>query len=209
MRLLEFNQDEGGANPILANPKSLPKTTKKPFKKPATAAAPSPASAPTTRRSPKSVRPVRQSKSKGFPLKSVPTPRARRKPIDLEQLQQRVSVLEQRLKARTEALDDEVAAKDLEKLKQRMKLLERNINNELWAAKQREYTMLQELAKPSLSTVFKQGYSLFKTQTIPAALQSMHQSYQQWWLHSQPGWWSALASAWQESLDKARGQHRH
>ncbi|MEN8205234.1 MAG: hypothetical protein ABFS24_04390 [Pseudomonadota bacterium] len=204
MRLLEFNRDEGGANPIPANPRSQPKTAP-PLKQTATAKTPSPARASTVKKSPKRTKSARQAKV--FPLKSVTPPQARRKPIDLEQLQNRVGVLERRIKARTEALGDEVAAKDLEKLKQRMKLLERNINSELWAAKQREYAMLQMMAKPTLKTILKQGYATFRANTIPALLISLGESYRHWWLHSQPGWWPGFAAAWQESLDKARGQH--
>ena len=202
MRLLEFNRDEGGANPIPAKPRSLPKTAKPSLKQAKTLATPSPA-----KRSPKRSKPAKQARV--FPLKSVAPPQARRKPIDLEQLQHRVGVLEQRIKARAEALDDEVAAKDLEKLKQRMKLLERNINNELWAAKQREYAMLQVMAKPTLIKALKQGYTKFTSSTIPATVMSLAASFRHWWLHSQPGWWPRLAAAWQESLDKARGQHHN
>ena len=125
MRLLEFNRDEGGANPIPAKPHALPETAKPSLKKPETTATPSPARAATVKRSPKRTKPARQAKV--FPLNSVTTPQARRKPIDLEQLQHRVGVLEKRIKARTEALGDEVAAKDLEKLKQRMQLLARSM----------------------------------------------------------------------------------
>jgi len=207
MRLLEFNRDEGGANPIPAKPQPLPKTADPSLEQPETAAAPSPTRAAAVKRSPKRTKPARQAKV--FPLKSVAIPKARRKPIDLEQLQHRVSVLEKRIKARTEALGDEVAAKDLEKLKQRMQLLERNINSELWAAKQREYAMLQIMAKPTLKMAITQGYAKFRANTIPALVKSLGESYQHWWTHSQPGWWAGLAAAWQESLDKARSQHHH
>lgn len=205
MRLLEFNRNEGGANPIPAKPNSLPKTAKPSLKQAKTLAAPSPARTTTAKRPLKRNKPAKQARV--FPLKAVATPQTRRKPIDLEQLQQRVGMLEQRIKARAEALDDEVAAKDLEKLKQRMKLLERNINSELWAAKQREYAMLQVMAKPTLLTAIKQGYAKFTSNTMPATVMTLAASYRHWWLHSQPGWWPRLASAWQESLDKARGQH--
>jgi hypothetical protein len=207
MRLLEFNRDEGGANPIPAKPHTLPKTAKPSLQQPATATAPSPARAATAKRSPKRTKPAKPARV--FPLKSVTTPQARRKPIDLEQLQHRVSVLEKRIKDRTEALGDEVASKDLEKLKQRMQLLERNINSELWAAKQREYAMLQIMAKPTLKMALRQGYAKFRTNTIPALVKSLGESSRLWWTHSQPGWWSGFAAAWQESLDKARGQHHH
>jgi hypothetical protein len=208
MRLLEFNRNEGGANPIPAKPHSLPKTAKPSLKQAETLATPSPASSTKAKRSPKRTKPAK--KARVFPLKSVaPPPQTRRKPIDLEQLQQRVGVLEQRIKARAEALDDEVAAKDLENLKQRMKLLERNINSELWAAKQREYAMLQVMAKPTLLTAIKRGCTKFTSNTMPATVMSLAASYRQWWLHSQPGWWPRLAAAWQESLDNARGQHHN
>ena len=205
MRLLEFNRDEGGANPIPAKPHALPKTAKPSLKQPETATPSSPARAATVKRPPKRTKPAKQARV--FPLKSVTTTQARRKPIDLEQLQHRVGVLEKRIKARTAALGDEVAAKDLEKLKQRMQLLERNINSELWAAKQREYAMLQLMAKPTLKMALRQGYTKFRTNTLPALVKSLVESCGQWWTHSQPGWWSGLAAAWQESLDKARGQH--
>ena len=94
-------------------------------------------------------------------------------------------------------------------LKQRMKLLERNIENELWAAKQREYSMLQELAKPTLNNALRQGYSKFLVKTLPALLHSLRESSGHWWLNNQPGWWYRFAAAWQESLDKARGQTRN
>jgi len=205
MRLLEFNRDEGGANPISNRPHALPDTEKPSLKQSESAAAPSPTRAATVKRSPKRTKPAKQAKV--FPLKSVTAPKTRRKPIDLEQLQHRVGVLERRIKARTEALGDEVAAKDLEKLKQRMQLLERNINSELWAAKQREYAMLQIMAKPTLKMALMQGYAKFRTNTIPAMLKSLRESYRHWWTDSQPGWWAVFAAAWQESLDKARGQH--
>ena len=205
MRLLEFSRDEGGANPIPAKPHPLPETAKPSLKKPDTA--PSPTRAATVKRSPKRTKPAKPAKV--FPLKALTPPRARRKPIDLEQLQHRVGVLEQRIKARTEALGDEVAAKDLEKLKQRMQLLERNINSELWAAKQREYAMLQMMAKPTLKMALMQGYKKFRANTIPSMMVSLGESYRHWWTDSQPGWWASFAAAWKESLDKARGQHHN
>ena len=204
MRLLEFNRDEGGANPIPAKPRSLPDTTKPHLKQPETAAAPSPARTATVNRSPRKTK-----QAKVFPLKSVAPQQVRRKPIDLEQLQHRVSVLEKRIKARAEALGDEVATKDLEKLKQRMQLLERNINSELWAAKQREYAMLQMMAKPTLKMALRQGYAKFRAKTLPSLMESLVTSYRHWWTDSQPGWWASFAAAWQESLAKARGQHHH
>jgi hypothetical protein len=203
MRLLEFGIDDGGANPVPSRQQSRPEAAK-PFKVPTTAKAPSPATDKPARNSSMPAK-----KAKVYPLKSAQTPSTPRKPIDLEQLQNRIEVLEQRIKARTEALGDEVAARDLEKLKQRMKLLEHNINNELWAAKQREYNMLQMMAKPTLKTALRQGYAKLKSKTAPAMLAALRESYRHWWLNSQPGWWQAFMTAWHESLDKARGQNHH
>lgn len=204
MRLLEFGLDEGGANPVPARQRSRADAAKSVPEAPAT---PSPAIAATGK--PGLKRKLAANKARVYPLKSGTTPQTRRKPIDLEQLQHRIAVLEQRIQARTEALGDEVAARDLEKLKQRMKLLEHNINNELWAARQREYNMLQMMAKPTLKTALTQGFRTFKAKTLPAMLSSLHESYQHWWLNSQPGWWQGFAAAWQESLEKARGESRH
>ena len=201
MRLLEFGLDEGGANPVPTRQQSRPEAAK-PFKVPAAAKAPSPSS-PAAGKPPLNSSPVK--KARVYPLKSAQT---LRKPIDLEQLQNRIEVLEQRIKARTEELGDEVAARDLAKLKQRMKLLEHNINNELWAAKQREYNMLQMMAKPTLKTALRQGYARLKSKTVPAVLAAVGESYRSWWFDSQPGWWQAFMAAWNESLEKARGQNR-
>jgi hypothetical protein len=206
MRLLEFGLDEGGANPIPIQPRPLPETAK-PFKLPDSAASASPPLR-ETRRKPALKHPAALKKAPVYPLKSATMEHAQRKPIDLEQLQQRITVLEQRIKARAEALGNEVAAKDLEMLKQRMKLLERNIENELWAARQREYNMLQMMAKPTLKRAILQGFTKFKLKTIPLLLQSLRESYEGWWLDSQPGWWHNFVAAWEESLDKARGQTR-
>ena len=205
MRLLEFGLDDGGANPVPTKQQSRTEAAK-PFKVPAAAKAPSPSSPVMHRPTRNSSTPAK--KARVYPLKSAQTAATLRKPIDLEQLQNRIEVLEQRIKARTEALGDEVAARDLAKLKQRMKLLEHNINNELWAAKQREYNMLQMMAKPTLKTALRQGYARLKSKTVPAILAALGESYRHWWFNSQPGWWQAFMAAWYESLEKARGQNR-
>jgi flagellar motility protein MotE (MotC chaperone) len=207
MRLLEFGLDDGGANPVAARQPSRPEAAK-PFRVPEAArAVPSPSGPAASKPQQNSSAPAK--KARVYPLKTAGTPTNLRKPIDLEQLQQRIVVLEQRIKARSEALGDEVAARDLAQLKQRMKLLEHNINNELWAAKQREYNMLQMMAKPTLKTALKQGYAKLKSKTAPAVLASLVGSYRYWWLNSQPGWWQGFMAAWHESLDKARGQTRY
>ena len=200
MRLLEFGRDEGGANPVSAGQAAATETGQ-----PVHLKAAQPAAAATLAK-PRRSTASKPRQARVFPIKSGNT---QRKPIDLEHLQQRVELLERRIKARTAALGDEEAARDLEQLKQRMKLLERNVNSELWAAKQREYSMLQLLAKPTFKTAVLQGYRKFRQQTLPAAALSLLASAKVWWLHSQPEWWAGFAAAWQESFDRARGIDRH
>jgi len=154
MRLLEFGRDEGGANPLQTgrpDPADGAAVQKSPA---ATLEAPRPLAKPARN----------TRKARVFPIKPG---NGQRKPIDLEQLQQRVEVLEKRIKSRTEALGDDIAKRDLELLKQRMKLLERNVNNELWAAKQREYHMLQLMAKPTLRMAIRQRYNILRGKTLP------------------------------------------
>lgn len=196
MRLLEFGRDEGGANPLQTgrpDPADGAAVQKSPA---ATLEAPRPLAKPARN----------TRKARVFPIKPG---NGQRKPIDLEQLQQRVEVLEKRIKSRTEALGDDIAKRDLESLKQRMKLLERNVNNELWAAKQREYHMLQLMAKPTLRMAIRQRYNILRGKTLPALLESLGEFSEHWWRNSQPHWWHRFASAWQESLDRARGIPRH
>ena len=57
---------------------------------------------------------------------------------------------------------------DLEELKQRLLKLERNINSELWAAKQREYTLLEMLARPSPGARIAAGIARFRSHHLPA-----------------------------------------
>lgn len=191
MRLLEFNLDTGGANPQTKT------------------AAPPP--------SKKAARPVRLSKpptapvapGRVFPLKSGETAGAPRRPIDLEQLQQRIEELERRIQARTQGDDEHPASRDLDLLKQRVERLQQSIHSELWAARQREHTMLQILSKPSFKTALIQHFEQFRSKQLPAAGRWILSNSQRWWQESQPDWWAPLAKAWQESLDKARGLPRN
>jgi hypothetical protein len=194
MRLLEFGRDEGGANPLPANKAAGTGPTPIPVTEPP---APSQPALPASRTA------RRRKQAKVFPINPG---NGVRKPVDLEQLQQRVTVLEQRIKARTEALGDEVTRRDLEQLKQRMKLLERSISNELWSARQREYNMLQVLAKPTLKQALRQQLRQWQRTGLPALRTWLSEGWAHWWRNSQPHWWAAVARAWQESLDRARGQ---
>ena len=199
MRLLEFSHDKGGANPQHAlNPQNLPAAAIKTVK----------ASNKTGSNAPVNANPVNinlDQPGKIIPLVARPTTKtARRKPIDLEHLQQRIEILEQRMRERAQKHGKQTSNQDLEKLKQRLKLLERSIDNELWAAKQREYTMLEMLARPTLKMAVLQKMTTFRSKTLPAAGCWLKTAGGQWWSDSQPGWWHKVASAWQQSLEQAR-----
>jgi len=194
MRLLEFSHDKGGANPQHAlNPKNLPTTAIKTVK----------ASDKIDSNAPVNVNLDRPGKI--IPLAAKPTTKtARRNPVDLEHLQQRLEILEQRLRGRAQKHGKQISNQDLEQIKQRLKLLERSINNELWAAKQREHTMLELLARPTLKVVLQQKIAGLSSKTLPAAGRWLRSAAEQWWSNNQPGWWHNVARAWQQSLEQAR-----
>ena len=200
MRLLEFNRDAGGANPQsrtgrqaavnkTARPVRLTKTPPTPEKPAAGKSAPG--------------KPARV-----LPLKAGKTSPQARKPIDLEQLQQRIEVLERRLLARTENGAEHPASHDLELLKQRVARLQQSVHSELWAAKQREHTMLTILSKPSFAVAMKQRLERCRDKQLPAAGRWCMGAGRQWWQDCQPEWWAGFASAWHDSLNKACGLHR-
>jgi hypothetical protein len=193
MRLLEFNRDDGGANPqqaVRGQPKrEAPATPIDRPRKPVH-------SAPEL---------FAKRQAKVFPVKTSTTRKPiKRGPIDLEQLQHRITVLEHRIQARAEKSGEHPAIKELELLKQRMKLLERNLENELWAAKQREQTMLEILSRRPLKAVVKLQLMKLWRVKLPATERWLQAAAREWWVDNQPRWWPEFARAWQESLEKAR-----
>jgi hypothetical protein len=191
MRLLEFNLDAGGANPQSQTTLQRPS---KPVTQPVKLAKRATAPAKT---------------GKVFPLNADETPANTHKPINLEQLQQRIEVLERRILARTGEGTEHPASRDLDLLKQRVARLQQSVHTELWAARQREHTMLELLSKPSFIAGLKQRLKTFRCEQLPAAGHWLLAASRQGWQDCQPGWWPAFAQAWQESLDKARGQPRN
>jgi hypothetical protein len=191
MRLLEFNLDAGGANP---QSQTTPQRPSKPVTQPVKLA--KHATAPTKT-------------GKVFPLNTDEAPAKARKPIDLEQLQQRIEVLERRILARTGEGTTQPASHDLDLLKQRVARLQQSVHAELWAARQREHTMLELLSKPSFIAGLKQRLKTFRHEQLPAAGHWLLAACRQGWQDCQPEWWPAFAQAWQESLDKARGLPRN
>jgi hypothetical protein len=197
MRLLEFDQDDSSADiqqtaHITSQVKDLPGTPAvrvPPVKKPVSAA---------------------KSTPRVFPIKSETLRKpAQRGPIDLEALQQRVVALEKRVKERAENKRSAIASQELEELKQRLLKLERNISGELWLAKQREYTMLEILARPPLAKRINHGVTRILTHNLPAIGRWFKEAAIERFDDNKPDWWPTLAAAWKESLDKARGVSQH
>lgn len=193
MRLLEFGQTDSDTDPqetahIAARANGLPGAHPAPPARPARQAAGT--AIPGTR---------------VFPVKSgtVHMP-AQRGPIDLENLQQRVALLEKRIKMRVQTNQASTPNLELEQLKQRLLKLERNINSELWAAKQREYTLLEMLARPPLSARIGRRIAHFRKHNLPAIGRWFIEASREWLQDRQPDWWPRFTRAWQESLDSAR-----
>jgi hypothetical protein len=158
-------------------------------------------------RVPKQPRPgqVKPGAARVFPINPRTQPgTARRKPINLEQLHQRIEVLERRIQARLLKQDDAAKKEDLEHILRRMKLIERRIDTELWTARQREHTLLEMLAKTPLKTVALQRAQQL-CNTAPRACWRWLKAFgREWWLDCQPLWWPKFAAAWQEALERAR-----
>ena len=193
MRLLEFNRDDGGANPQQA-------VRRQPRRK-------APAAPLEPPHKPVHANPelFANRQAKVFPVKTSTTRKpVRRGPIDLEQLQHRIAVLERRIQARAEQTGEHPAVKELELLKQRMKLLERNLENELWAARQREQTMLEMLSRRQFKATVKHEVMKSWRVRLPAMGRWLQSVSKEWWEDNQPRWWPEFARAWQESLEKAR-----
>lgn len=141
-----------------------------------------------------------------FPINSpvVNSPLRKKPAIDLEQLQQRIDMLERRIHARLDKQGDPAQKQDIEQLRQRLKLLERKLESELWAAKQREYALLEILAKRTTSQNLKQRLMTFLRAAPSAIWKWIKSAGREWWTDSQPLWWSRFAAAWQEALYRAQ-----
>ena len=192
MRLLEFDLVEGSTDPqqsVHLSPQIKDMS--------ATTASQVPPPQPAAR--------TANAAARVFPIKAsnLAAP-SQRGPIDLENLQQRIAALEKRIKLRVEKNQASISTPELEQLRQRLVTLERNINNELWAAKQREYTLLEMLTRPSLSARIGQGLTRIKSHHLPAIGRCLKDASREWWEDRQPQWWPRFAQAWQESIDKAR-----
>lgn len=190
MRLLEFNKDDGGANPQRSTGPAAPSR-------------PAAASTPARRRRMGGLKPP--GAGKVFPVAgNTLIKSARHSPVDLEQLQSRIDFLENHLQSQATRLDEHATTQELKALQQRLQRLENDLDSELWASRQREHTMLELLSRPPLKVVIKNRLNQLWVSDLPAAGRWAWRILQLWWLDSQPEWWPRLARAWQESLDKAR-----
>jgi hypothetical protein len=176
MRLLELGGDGGNANPQRPSGRTTP-------------AGPTPPGS-----------------GKGFPVagNTLVKPARNSSPVDLEQLQARIDFLENRLQNQAERLGEQPTLEELERLRQHMRRLEQDLETELWAAQQREHTLLELLSRPPLKQILNNRLRQFWQADLPAAGRWIQRMLQIWWLDAQPEWWPRFARAWQESLDKAR-----
>lgn len=196
MRLLEFNKDEGGANPQHARSR----TDKRKPVAPVTQANPARPSKPS--RIPVSASKVRNT---AYPIHGTAIRKpAQHAPIDLELLQQRIGFLERRLQDQSDKTEKLATLKDIDQLRERMNRMENSLEQELATARTREDRLLQALDRPPLKTYLRTRAIQFWRQDlhlIGAWLLKMAHSA---WQEFQPEWWPQLANAWKESLEKAR-----
>jgi hypothetical protein len=196
MRLLEFNRDDGGANPQHA--RSRP-DKRKPVT-PVTQANPARPSKPS--RIPASASKVRNT---AYPIQGT----AIRKPvlhgpIDLELLQQRMGFLERRLQDQSNKTEKLATLKDIDQLRERMNRMESSLEEELETARTREERLLQALDRPPLKTYLRTRAIQFWRHDLPLIGAWLLKLARSAWQEFQPEWWPQLARAWKESLEKAR-----
>lgn len=194
MRLLELRGNEADVDPRHAAPP--PEANRKPSARDAR-----PLKRPPTGK-------LSPADARVFPINARPAEKPqRRRPIDLEQLQQRLELLERRIQERVRAQAEQGAApanRELEQLRARMKLLERRIEGELWSARQREHTLLEMLARPTLQARVKSQLAHLLTTAPDVILRWVQTGGKAWWTDAQPLWWPRFATAWHEALQRAR-----
>jgi hypothetical protein len=195
MRLLEFDMDTSGANPrrlgqgvekhkIAAKiPENLIKSAEK--------------SSSTSRQQ-------HPAQATQLPPLGMPVKQAARQPVDLEQLQERMGLIERRLQQQNRQTGNFATTRELEKLKLRMQVLERSLEHEIGAARQREYRMLAALDRPSLQIRLRQRLMRLWLYELPVIAGWLERAARSWWHNSQPKWWPRFARAWHEAQEQAR-----
>jgi hypothetical protein len=196
MRLLEFNKDEGGANPQHA--KSRP-----PKRKPV-----APATLATSAGQPRPPRPpanVPKDRNAAHPIQGTAIRKlVHRAPIDLEQLQQRIGFLERRLQDQSNKTEKLATLRDIDQLRERMNRMENTLQQELATAHTREDRLLEALDRPPLKILLRSRAIHFWHQDLPRIGAWLLKLARSGWQEFQPEWWPQLARAWKESLEKAR-----
>lgn len=196
MRLLEFNKDEGGANPQHA--RSRP-DKRKPV---APLSQANPAHPSKSSRNPAS---ASQGRYTVYPIQGTAIRKpVQHAPIDLELLQQRIGFLERRLQDQSDKTEKLATRKDIDQLRERMKRMENSLEQELATARTREDRLLQALDRPPLVTYLRTRAIQFWRQDLPLIGAWLLKMVRSAWLEFQPEWWPQLARAWKESLEKAR-----
>jgi hypothetical protein len=197
MRLLEFNKDEGGANP--QHTRSRP-DKRKPIA-PVTQANPVRPSKPS--RIPASASKIRNT---AHPIQGTAIRKpVQHAPIDLELLQQRIGFLERRLQDQSDKTEKLATRKDIDQLRERMNRMENSLEQELATSRTREDRLLQALVdRPPLKTYLRTRAIQFWRQDLPLIGAWLLKMARSAWQEFQPEWWPQLANAWKESLEKAR-----
>jgi hypothetical protein len=196
MRLLEFTKDGGGANPQ----QSRARRARRELPGPVTPAKPAAPANPD--RIPPAASKIR---SEAYPVQAAPVRKlVQRGPIDLEQLQQRIGFLERRLQDQPNKSERNATRKDLDQLRQRMDRMELALETELATGRMREDRLLQAVERPPLKILVKTRAIQFWQIDLPRIAIWLLKAARNGWQEFQPEWWPQLASAWKESLDKAR-----
>lgn len=196
MRLLEFNKDEGGANPKHSRSRS---SKREPV---AAVTQANPTVQPKPPRTPASASKVR---SEAYPIQGTAIRKlVHRAPIDLEQLQQRIGFLERRLQDQSNKTEKLASLRDIQQLRERMNRMENTLEQELAATRSREGRLMEALDSISLKTLLKTYAIRFWRQDLPIIGAWLLKIARSWWQELQPEWWPQLVSAWKESLAKAR-----
>jgi len=198
MRLLEFNKDDGGANPQHA--RSRPDKRKPPVAPVTQTTNPGRASKPS--RIPASASRVRNTV---YPIQGTAIRKpVQRAPVDLELLQQRIGFLERRLQDQSDKTEKLSTLKDIDQLRERMNRMENSLEQEIATARTREDRLLQALDRPPLKIYLRTRAIQFWRQDLPLIGAWLWKMARSAWLEFQPEWWPQLARAWKESLEKAR-----
>jgi hypothetical protein len=196
MRLLEFNKDEGGANPQ----HTRSRRGKRESVTPVAQAKPAPQTKPS--RIPSSAPKIL---SKAHPLQGTAVRKlVQRPPIDLELMQQRIGFLERRLQDHSNKTEKLATIRDLDQLRERMNRMEYTLEQDLATAHARENRLLEALDRPPFKVLLRMRAIQFWREDLPLIGAWLVKLARSGWQEFQPEWWPHLARAWQESLEKAR-----